>query len=122
MGTTRQRVELLRVYDAPLSGSYRVLVDRLWPRGVTKERAALDEWCKDVAPTPALRRWFAHDDARFAEFARRYRHELGEPPAREAVARLRALARRRRLTLLTANRDLARCSAGVLYAMLTSDA
>ena len=60
---------------------YRVLVDRLWPRGITKAEAALDEWLKDVAPSTELRRWYGHDVERFDEFARRYRAELRRPPA-----------------------------------------
>jgi uncharacterized protein YeaO (DUF488 family) len=71
----------------------RVLVDRLWPRGLTKAAAALDEWCKDVAPSAALRTWYNHDPQRFAEFARRYRAELQEPGAARAVDHLRARAR-----------------------------
>jgi uncharacterized protein YeaO (DUF488 family) len=119
MAPTRTGFELQRVYDATRrSGEYRVLVDRLWPRGVRKEDADLDEWCREVAPTPELRRWFGHQDERYQEFVRRYRRELSQPPADEAVARLRELSRRRRVTLLTANRDLERSSAGVLFRRL----
>ena len=119
MRATRPRVELQRIYDEPApTPGYRVLVDRLWPRGVTKARAALDEWPKAVAPSPELRRWYAHDASRFDEFARRYLAELRRAPARDEVARLRALAAERDVTLLTANRDLERSSAGVLLAHL----
>jgi uncharacterized protein YeaO (DUF488 family) len=93
-----------RVYDDPdPTDGYRVLVDRLWPRGVTKERAALDLWAKDAAPSTELRQWFhAHPDE-FAEFARRYRAELGDGPA---VARLRELGREHpTVTLLFSVRD-----------------
>ena len=71
-----------RIYDEPSADDgYRVLVDRLWPRGVSKERAALDEWDKDVAPTTELREWFGHDPAKFDEFRTRYESELKESPA-----------------------------------------
>ena len=71
-----------RVYDEPADGDgYRALVDRLWPRGVTKKRAALDEWCKDIAPSSELRTWFDHDPAKFDEFSARYEDELAQNPA-----------------------------------------
>jgi uncharacterized protein YeaO (DUF488 family) len=71
-----------RVYDsADESDGYRVLVDRLWPRGVTKERAALGEWLKDAAPSPNLRKWWCHDPAKMRQFAARYRAELLDDPA-----------------------------------------
>ena len=70
-------VRLKRAYDAAEPGDgYRVLVDRLWPRGVSKERARLDEWARELAPSAELRTWFGHDPERFAEFERRYRAEL----------------------------------------------
>jgi uncharacterized protein YeaO (DUF488 family) len=66
-----------RVYDAPAAtDGYRILVDRLWPRGVSKQAAALDLWMKDIAPSPALRTWFGHHPERFAEFAAKYEQEL----------------------------------------------
>jgi uncharacterized protein YeaO (DUF488 family) len=75
-----------RVYEDPAAeDGYRVLVDRLWPRGLSKERAELDEWNKDVAPSTALRTWFHHDPLRFTEFAERYRAELDENPAVDAL-------------------------------------
>ncbi|WP_223695247.1 DUF488 domain-containing protein [Leifsonia poae] len=93
-----------RVYDPASAGDgYRVLVDRLWPRGVSKERAGLDEWLKEVAPSPGLRRWFGHEAANFAEFTARYDFELAENPA---VDRLRALGREHpTVTLLIGARD-----------------
>jgi uncharacterized protein YeaO (DUF488 family) len=108
------RVAVHRIYDADDVGGYRVLVDRLWPRGVRREAAALDEWSRDVAPSTELRRWYGHDVARFEEFARRYRTELGEQPAADAVRHLHAVARRRALTLLTATRDVEHSGAAVL--------
>jgi len=86
-------IRIKRVYDdpAPDDGS-RVLVDRLWPRGVSRERAELDDWIKDVAPSPDLRTWWNHDPDRIDEFAVRYRTELGATPVTAAaVARLRSL-------------------------------
>jgi uncharacterized protein YeaO (DUF488 family) len=85
---------LSRVYDdQPDDPSYRVLVDRLWPRGVTTADAGLDEWLKDVAPSAELRRWYDHDVDKFIEFARRYRAELRRPPA-SAPTRARPLTAR----------------------------
>jgi uncharacterized protein YeaO (DUF488 family) len=92
-----------RVYEAALpADGRRLLVDRLWPRGIAK--AAIEEWRPDLAPSNELRRWYGHDPARFADFARRYRAELADHG--EAIAALRAAARKRPLTLLTATREL----------------
>ena len=107
--------ELRRIYDSPdPSEGHRVLVDRLWPRGVRKDGAPVDEWAKDVAPSPELRRWYGHDPARFAEFARRYRAELGQPPAADAVNRLADTAGSGPLVLVTATRDVEHSGAQVL--------
>ncbi|HEY2044899.1 MAG TPA: DUF488 family protein [Jatrophihabitans sp.] len=112
-------VRVARVYDEPAQGSgVRVLVDRLWPRGLSKEKARFDEWCKDVAPSTALRKWYAHDPDRFDEFARRYRAELEEPERIEAVKHLGELARNRPVTLLTATKDVRISEAVVLAAVL----
>ena len=108
--------EVRRVYDRETSG-YRVLVDRLWPRGLSKQDAAIDEWAKDVAPSTELRRWYGHQPARFAEFARRYRSELREA---EAFQRLVTTARRRRVVLVTATRDLEHSGAKVLSEALNA--
>lgn len=71
--------KIKRIYESPESDDgYRVLVDRLWPRGISKERAALDEWAKDIAPTNELRQWFGHDPEKFAEFSSRYTEELDD--------------------------------------------
>jgi uncharacterized protein YeaO (DUF488 family) len=110
-------VRTRRAYEpaAPADG-YRVLVDRLWPRGVGKEEAHLDEWAKELAPSPELRRWFGHDPARFDEFRRRYREELG---AREETLReLRARARDGTLTLVYGARDTEHNGAVVLAELL----
>lgn len=111
-------VRLIRVYDAVQDGSYRVLVDRLWPRGVSKGEAAIDEWLKDVAPTAALRQWYGHDVERFAAFDRRYRAELLRAPASVALAHLRSLIATRPVCLVTATRDVEHSGAQVLMAVL----
>jgi uncharacterized protein YeaO (DUF488 family) len=114
-----REVRVRRVYDdrSPDDGA-RVLVDRLWPRGLAKDAAGLDEWCRDVAPSPELRKWYGHDPDRFGEFRRRYRDELAEPECAEALAHLRELARQGRLTLLTATRDIPTSGAVVLAEIL----
>jgi len=112
-------IRVRRVYDepAPEDGA-RVLVDRVWPRGMRKDAARLDEWAKDVAPSTGLRTWYQHDPAKFEEFRRRYTAELAEPGPREALARLRALAADRPVTLLTATRELNLSQAAVLAGLL----
>lgn len=118
MGDTR-KVQVRRVYDDPVRGDgTRVLVDRIWPRGMTKEKADLDEWCKQVAPSTALRKWYGHDPERFDEFTRRYREELTEPEPAEAVAHLRRLTTVRTLTLLTATKNADISEAAVLAELL----
>src|SRR3954464_3246229 len=100
-----QRIQVRRVYDEPRRGDgTRVLVDRLWPRGLSKEKAHLHEWSKEVAPSDELRTWYAHDPARFAEFKRRYAKELTTSERARVVEHLRQLATRRTLTLLTATK------------------
>ena len=102
-----------RIYDDPApDDGRRVLVDRVWPRGVSKERAALDLWCKDVAPSTDLRKWYGHDPAKQEEFAARYHSELSTQPAVDALADLRAT--RGTLTLLTATHELELSQARVL--------
>ena len=114
--------QVRRVYGEPRGDkSRRVLVDRLWPRGVTKAAAALDEWLKDVAPSAELRRWYGHDVARFDEFARRYRAELRRPPAAGALDRLLQLAGADPITLLTATRDVEHSGARVLQRHLANE-
>ncbi len=118
--TPRRVIRIARVYDAPVPGARSVLVDRLWPRGVAKRDAPFEEWAKDVAPSPALRKWYGHVPERFEEFARRYREELLQPPASEAFARLRAQAQTgRSLVLLTATKNLEHSGAAILRDVLT---
>ena len=104
-----------RVYEetSPQDGK-RVLVDRVWPRGMRKEDAHLDEWLRDVAPSGELRRWYGHEPSRFDEFRRRYLAELRDVGHREAAGRLRDLAAHDRLTLLTATKDVEHSQAAVL--------
>jgi len=104
-----------RVYEAPAADDgTRVLVDRLWPRGLTKEKARIDVWLKDLAPSHALRRLVHDDPDRWAEFEAGYARELEDEPAKTAVAQLRALATTRRATLLYAARNEVRNNATVL--------
>jgi uncharacterized protein YeaO (DUF488 family) len=98
------KIRVKRAYEPPArADGKRVLVERLWPRGLTKARAAIDLWLKDVAPSPELRKWFAHDPAKWSEFKRRYRRELRGRP--EPVDELRRLCRRGTVTLVYAARD-----------------
>lgn len=112
-------VRVGRVYDARRPGDgTRVLVDRLWPRGMTRERADLDEWCRDVAPSAELRRAYGHVPERFEEFRRRYLAELEEPGPAAALEHLRDLAARGPLTLVTASRRADLSKAQVLAEIL----
>lgn len=111
-------VGIARVYDNPEPGALHVLVDRLWPRGITKRDASFDEWSKDVAPSSELRKWYGHAAERFSQFARRYREELAQNPAKEALDTLRKLASAKRLVLVTATKDLDHSGAAVLRDVL----
>jgi uncharacterized protein YeaO (DUF488 family) len=113
------RIRIRRVYDTPTSDDgTRVLVDRIWPRGLSKEAAHLDDWIKTAAPSTELRKWYAHDPGKFPQFRTRYRAELAAPASRPAVAQLRQLAADRPLTLLTATRDIEHSHAAVLADVL----
>ncbi|MFC6081260.1 DUF488 domain-containing protein [Sphaerisporangium aureirubrum] len=111
--------QIKRVYDSPSpADGYRVLVDRLWPRGMTKEEAALDLWLKEIAPTPTLRTWFAHRPDRFEEFTKRYTAELTTNPA---LGQLLQLAQDHpAITLLYAAKSTTVNHAAVLAEYLTS--
>ncbi len=112
-------IRVRRAYDDPSpEDGARVLVDRIWPRGLRKDAARLDEWAKDVAPSTELRTWYHHDPAKFGEFRQRYTAELEQPGPREALGRLRALAADKPVTLLTATRDLDLSQAAVLAGLL----
>lgn len=117
--TQKPEVRLRRIYDEPaVDDGIRVLVDRRWPRGVSKARAELDEWCTQVAPSDALRKWYGHDPEKFEEFETRYRTELHEPERASALRHLRLMAAHDRLTLLTATRHLDLSQAAVLADLL----
>ena len=112
-------VRVRRVYEPPEpSDGQRVLVDRLWPRGLPKAAAQLDAWLRDVAPSSALRTWYGHDPERWPEFEQRYRAELEEPPRRELDDDLVRRARSGPLTLLCAARDPERSNAAVLQSVI----
>jgi uncharacterized protein YeaO (DUF488 family) len=117
------QIILRRVYDDPSpDGGLRVLVDRVWPRGLTKDAAHLDEWIKNVAPSTPLRRWYGHRPERFSEFRRRYLAELADGQQAAGIHRLRQLTRTKRLTLLTATRDVDHSQAAVLAELLRDTA
>lgn len=116
---TRQTIRIRRVYDdSTADDGTRVLVDRIWPRGLSKEAAHLDDWIKDAAPSTELRRWYGHDPDKFSQFRDRYRAELAASASQRAVAQLRELAADRPLTLLTATRDIDHSHAAVLADVL----
>ena len=113
--TATTDVRVRRVYDPPdPADGHRVLVDRLWPRGLSKGAAALDEWAKAVAPSDELRRWYGHEPDRFTAFRERYGAELQAPERADVLAHLRQLADSGPLTQLTATRDVEHSQAAVL--------
>lgn len=120
-GSTMAKVRVKRVYEAeaPDDGE-RVLVDRLWPRGVKKENASWGRWCKDVAPSNELRKWYGHDPDKYNEFARRYRTELADPDPAAALDELKNLAAAGPLTLLTASKAEGISQAHVLAELLST--
>ena len=108
-------IQVRRVYDPPEpSDGYRVLIDGIWPRGITKEAAHLDNWARDLAVSTPLRRWFGHDPAKWDEFRRRYRAELLEPEHRAALDAVAQCARRGTVTLLFGAHDRQHNNAVVL--------
>jgi len=110
-------IAIKRAYDPPAGkDGLRILIDRLWPRGVSKAALKLDAWPRQLAPSTALRKWYGHDPQRFAEFRRRYRAELGEH--KDDLAALRSWIDGRAVTLITATRELALSHAEVLREML----
>ena len=116
---TKPTVNVKRVYEPPSGDDgIRVLVDRLWPRGLSKPHAAVDLWLKDLAPSVRLRRWFNHDPARWAEFKHRYAEELDAK--KTGVAALLGAARRGRVTLVFGARDREHNNAVALHSYLTS--
>ena len=119
--TSKLDVRMRRVYDDPSpADGVRVLVDRIWPRGLARTAARIDEWAKAVAPSTELRRWYGHDPSKFDQFGQRYTAELAEPERQVAVQHLRELARSGPLTLLTATKDIDHSQAAVLIQHLHS--
>jgi uncharacterized protein YeaO (DUF488 family) len=117
MVESSHRIAVKRAYEPPARGDgVRILVDRLWPRGLRKDAAHFDQWRKDLAPSTELRQFYGHRPERFAEFKTRYRAELRHKDAAAAVSELVDLTRRRAVTLLTASRDLSHSEAAVLAA------
>jgi uncharacterized protein YeaO (DUF488 family) len=111
------RVRLKRAYEPAASDDgTRILIDRLWPRGIKKADAAIDEWVKAIAPSTELRKWFGHDPERWHEFRRRYQAEIRQHP--EDLERLRTLAQHGRITLVFSARDEAHNDAVVLRDLL----
>ncbi|HLR79725.1 MAG TPA: DUF488 domain-containing protein [Bacillota bacterium] len=99
-------VHVKRVYeDAHEDDGVRILVDRIWPRGVSKEDAALDDWMKEISPTTDLRKWFNHDPKKFADFKQKYKEELTTGTQRKALDKVKAIARERRVTLVYAAKN-----------------
>lgn len=120
--STDDDIRVRRVYEQsePADGA-RVLVDRLWPRGLSKADAQLAEWCKDVAPSSELRRWYGHQEERFETFVERYREELAGESAQRALERLRERAADGPLTLLTATKEVPLSHAEVLAELLREE-
>jgi len=118
-GQSGAAVRVARIYgeDADHEGA-RILVDRLWPRGVSKVAAALDEWCRAVAPSNELRHWYEHDPAKFGEFTERYEQELTDPERAAALDSLREWHARGPVTLLTATKQAGISHAAVLAGIL----
>jgi uncharacterized protein YeaO (DUF488 family) len=113
----RSSIQVKRAYDPPGSDDgLRILIDRLWPRGLTKNALRLDAWVKHLSPSNELRKWYSHDPEKFAEFRRRYIAEL--EPQREALEELRETVRGRTVTLLTATKELELSHATVLRELL----
>ncbi|MFJ6606547.1 DUF488 domain-containing protein [Streptomyces lydicus] len=120
--STDDDIRVRRVYEQsePADGA-RVLVDRLWPRGLSKADAQLTEWCKDVAPSSELRRWYGHQEERFETFVERYREELAGESAQRALGRLRERVADGPLTLLTATKEVPLSHAEVLAELLREE-
>jgi uncharacterized protein YeaO (DUF488 family) len=115
-------IKLKRIYEKPeQADGKRVLIDRLWPRGLSKEKAHIDEWLKEIAPSDALRRWYGHKPEKWEEFRKRYRAELSKAPLKELVGKLRKEASRSTVTLLFAAKDSEHSNAAVLKEVLEKD-
>lgn len=119
MSSRKSTIQMKRVYDEPepIDGT-RVLVDRLWPRGLSKEQAKVDIWLKDIAPSNDLRKWFGHDPEKFAQFRQRYAQELASGTAQEALQKLRDMTEKGVVTLLYAAHNSEHSNAIVLRDIL----
>ncbi len=117
---SQHAVHIRRVYeDAKRGDGVRILVDRVWPRGVRKDELEYDEWVKEVAPSTELRKWFGHDPAKFEQFQQRYRDELhNDDSKQDALNQLRKILHDSPLTLLTATKDVPHSHAAVLAELL----
>ncbi len=110
-------IRIKRVYEAPAKDDgYRILVDRLWPRGISKEEAHVDEWLKEIGPSNELRKWFGHEPPKYLEFKKRYKQELHGQP--ELLKHIRDLAKKQRLTLVYSAKDEEHNQAVVLRGVL----
>lgn len=119
--SSKRIVQAHRIYeDADPKDGLRILVDHIWPRGVTRAAAHLDEWCKQIAPSTELRTWYNHEPALFTEFIDRYQVELQAPERAAALDHLRALAKTHKLVLLTATKQLDISHAQVLADLLNA--
>jgi uncharacterized protein YeaO (DUF488 family) len=117
--STRGAIRIKRAYEEPEpDDGYRVLIDRLWPRGIGKEHLRLDAWLKELAPSPELRKWFGHDPARWEEFQKRYRAELSAPEAQTLLTELAERADLGPVTLIYAARDEQHNNAVVIRELL----
>ena len=116
-----RRLQLKRVYEQPSpADGMRVLVDRLWPRGLSRQKVCADLWLRDAAPSTELRRWYGHDRSRWADFRQKYRKELSRQP--EMLELLQDLRRRSAVTLMSGTRDVAHSHAAVLLEVLDEHA
>ncbi len=112
-------LNIKRVYDPPdPSDGVRILIDRLWPRGLSKDRAKIDEWFRDIAPSDRLRQWFGHKPERWEEFRKRYREELRKPERRALLQQIAALAQKGTVTVVFAAKDAEHCNARVIAEVL----
>jgi uncharacterized protein YeaO (DUF488 family) len=112
-------IKVKRVYEGKESGDgVRILVDRLWPRGLRSADAGIDEWMKEIAPSDGLRKWFAHDPGKWSEFKRRYEEELSAPEKSKPLERIAKLAARGNVTLLYGAKDTERNNAKVLEELI----
>lgn len=112
-------IQVKRAYEKPgREDGYRVLVDRLWPRGMTKEKLKIDTWMKEIAPSAALRTWYGHEVGKWLEFRKRYRAELGKPPARGLLEELVERARKGTVTLVIGAKDAEHANGAVIAEMI----